>query len=111
MRAGPLSDSNVIAILNRYYVPVYTSNEISGSSGSGPAEERAARNQIYSAFVNAHLSTGDVHVYILAPDGRPAASLNIDQAMDTGQLTAALRRVVKELGTEPGEPVIEPKPQ
>ena len=33
MRAGPLSNSNVISLLNRYYVPVFASNEIFGRPG------------------------------------------------------------------------------
>lgn len=111
MRAGPLSNSNVISLLNRYYVPVFASNEISGPHGTGPADERAEYSRIVGAFLNAHLGTGDVHVYILAPDGRPAADLAIDRAMDTSQLTATLNQVVKQLGTQPGEPVIRPKPQ
>jgi hypothetical protein len=111
MRAGPLSNSDVISILNRYYVPVFASNEIFGLRGTGPADERAEHSRILGAFVNAHLGSGDVHVYILTPDGRPAAGLGIDRALDTAQLTAALKQVVKQLGTQPGEPVIRPRPQ
>ncbi|PYT26627.1 MAG: hypothetical protein DMG57_21075 [Acidobacteria bacterium] len=36
MRAGPLSNTKVIAMLNRYYVPVYSSNEYAGPDGTGP---------------------------------------------------------------------------
>ena len=105
MRAGPLSNSKVIAILNQYFVPVYTSNEVSGPQGSGPPGERAARNQIIQEFVKAQLGTGDVHVYILSPDAKPLASLGIGTAMETGQLLAALQRVVQKQGTKRGEPV------
>src|SRR3977135_2553074 len=111
MRAGPLSNSNVISLLNRYYVPVFASNEIFGPRGTGPADERAEYERIVGAFYKEHLGTGDVHVYILTPDGRPAAGLGIERAMDIAQLTAALNQVVKQLGTQPGEPVIRPKPQ
>src|SRR6266851_4238246 len=111
MRAGPLSNSDVIALLNRYYVPVSVSNEIFGPRGTGPTDERGEYSKIVGAFQKAQLGTGDVHVYILAPDGRPAAGLTIDRAMDTPQLTATLNQVVKQLGTQPGEPVIRPKPQ
>jgi hypothetical protein len=111
MRAGPLSNSGVISLLNRYYVPVSASNEIFGPRGTGPADERAEYGRIVAAFESAHLGTGDVHVYILSPDGRPAAGLSIDRATDTAQLSATLTQVVKQLGTQPGEPVIRPKPQ
>jgi|SRR6185436_13581217 hypothetical protein len=60
MRAGPLSNNDVISILNRYFVPVYTSNEVSGPNGTGTPEERAALHRIVSSFERARLGTGDV---------------------------------------------------
>jgi|SRR5579872_4532445 len=111
MRAGPLSKIEVISILNRYFVPVFASNEVSGPNGSGPAEERAARTAITAAFEKSHLGTGDVRVYLIAPDGRPVASVDIGRAMDTPQLVAALKKAVQELGTPGGPPVVPPKPQ
>jgi hypothetical protein len=98
-------------MLNQYFVPVYTSNEVTGPQGSGPAEERAARNQIIQEFVKAQRGTGDVHVYILSPDAKPLASLDIGTAMDTGRLLAALQQVVQKLGTKQGEPVAPPQSQ
>src|SRR5437870_2873363 len=39
MRAGPLSKKTVSDTLNRYFVPVYTSNEDYEGSGADPPEE------------------------------------------------------------------------
>jgi len=111
MRAGPLSNNDVISILNRYFVPVYTSNEVSGPSGKGAPEERAALQRIVGSFERARLGTGDVRVYILSPDAQPLASLDLGKALDTGQLLAALTGVVRKLGTQPGAPLVAPHPQ
>src|SRR6185503_3056976 len=100
MRAGPLSNNDVISILNRYFVPVYTSNEVSGPRGTGAPEERAALHRIVSSFEQARLGTGDVRVYILSPDAKPLASLDLGKALDTGQLVPAITGVVKKLGTQ-----------
>jgi len=111
MRAGPLSNSKVIAMLNRYYVPVYSSNEYAGPEGTGPAEERNERDRIFTAFEKARLGTGDVRVYLLAPDGAPVASVDLGRAMNTEQLLGTLEQVVKKLGTQAGDPLVKPRPQ
>jgi len=111
MRAGPLSNSKVIAMLNRYYVPVYSSNEYSGPGATGPPEERNERERLFTAFQKAGLGTGDVRVYILTPDGSPAASVDLGRATNTEQLLATLDQVVKKLGTQAGDPLVKPRPQ
>jgi len=98
-------------MLNRYFVPVYTSNEVTGPKGTGAPEERAARHRIVSSFEKARMGTGDVRVYILAPDSQPLASLDLGKALDTNQLLSAMAGVVKKLGTQPGAPVAAPHAQ
>ena len=59
----------MINLINRYFVPVYVSNEDFRAGGHASAEERAEKDRIYREALAAKLSTGTVHVYIVAPDG------------------------------------------
>jgi hypothetical protein len=111
MRAGPLSNSKVIEVLNKYYVPVTSSNEEAGDLGKGSPAEKTERRRIYDEFLNKKLGVGDVHVYILAPDGHAIASLDIGSAEDADKEYELLRQVVARLHTEPGQPAIPPRPQ
>ena len=47
MRAGPLSNPQIIELLNAHFAPVYVSNEDYTEDGPAPAEERAERNRIW----------------------------------------------------------------
>lgn len=110
MRAGPLSNDKVIALLNRYYVPVYTSNEdYEGKSPAASPEERAEKQRIFGEFSDLKLGTGDVHVYILKPDGHALEGLDIGSAMVVEKEIALLERCAAKLGTVGGDPVIAPK--
>jgi hypothetical protein len=115
MRAGPLSRTNVIETLNRYFVPVYTSNEEyrdnGDEHGSAPPEERAAYQKIYLAALKKKLSTGTVHAYVLTPDGDPIDSLHVADAATGDKLLDMLRRTVRKLGTKPGDTLVPPKEQ
>ena len=46
MRAGPLSDGKVIALLNRFFVPVYLSIDDYATGGGAPAADKAALKRI-----------------------------------------------------------------
>src|SRR6516225_4678513 len=82
MRAGPLANAKVIELLNTYFVAVYTSNdEILGESGF-VQREKAERERVYRAFLDAKLSAGSVHVYFLSPDARPLGSIHVAHAGD-----------------------------
>ena len=111
MRAGPLSRTNVIETLNRYFVPVYTSNEEYRDNGSAPPEERAAYQKIYLAALKKKLSTGTVHAYVLTPDGDPIDSLHVADAANGDKLLNMLRATVQKLGTKPGDTLVPPKAQ
>ena len=111
MRAGPLSRTNVIETLNRYFVPVYTSNEEYRDNGSAPPEERAAYQKIYLAALNKKLSTGTVHAYVLTPDGDPIDSLHVAVAATGDKLLTMLRRTAEKLGTKAGDALVAPKAQ
>jgi hypothetical protein len=111
MRAVSLSDTRVIDLLNRYFVPVYTSNEDYAEKGGAPPEEKAQLNRIREEGYARKLSVGTVHAYVLTPDGHTLDSLHVAQAYQPDRLAAMLRRAVLKLGTAPGPPVLAPAPQ
>ena len=111
MRAGPLSNDQVISLLNSSFVPVYAVNEDYGKFGPAPAEEKKELSRIYHAANEARLSTGTVHVYILTPDGRPIDSLHVAEAAKTDRLLALLARAVDTLKVPAGKPLVTPAPQ
>jgi len=101
MRAGPLSNPQIIELLNRYFVPVTSANEI-------PDDERV---RIYHQFGDKGLGIGDVHVYVVGPDGAAIAGLDIGSAMESDKEIAFLSKIAKQLHTQPGPPVFAPHPQ
>lgn len=111
MRASSLANAEVIALLNRYYVPVYISNEDYARAGSAAAQEKAERNRIWQEAAKKGLSSGTVHVYILAPDGGVVDSLHVATASKVDETLALLQRNVDRLKTVAGEPLVPPAPQ
>src|SRR5438094_70172 len=102
MRASSLSDAKVISLLNRYFVPVYVSNEEDADGGTGPADEKAEYKRIYLEAVKAGISSGTVHVYLLTSDGHPFDSLHVAEACKPEQLVPMLERAVQKLKPRPG---------
>ena len=111
MRAGPLSNTNVIALLNRYFVPVYVVNEDYARKGPVPAEEKAELQRIFKEGHAAKKSVGSVHAYILNPEGKLIDSMHVAEAAKTKVLAAMLERNVSALRPRPGPPVAEVQPQ
>jgi hypothetical protein len=111
MRAGPLSNDQVIRLLNAHFVPVFVSNEDYAESGPASEEERAERNRIWREAREAGLSAGTVHAYILSPEGRVTDSLHVAEAAKVDSARAMLQRAVEKFKTPAGEPVVAAKPQ
>jgi hypothetical protein len=111
MRAGPLSDPKVVELLNSYFVSVYTSNEDYGNDGSASAAEKKERNRIWRAALDAKKSSGTVHVYLLDAKGNSLDSMHVANAADSKKLIPMLEKVVAELKTRAGKPVLSPAPQ
>ena len=111
MRAGPLSNSQAIGMLNTYFVPVYASNVDLSPTGTAPAAEKAEFGRIYGEFLKSKLGVGNVFIYILTSDGRPANGIDIGRAQDTGRFIAAMEQTIHKLNLQPGQPVIKPTPQ
>jgi hypothetical protein len=111
MRAGPLSNTKVVSLLNRYFVPVYAINEEYRMDGVAPAAEKAEYQRIYREALKAKLSAGTVHVYIVTPDGHPVDSLHVATASQVEKLIDLLERTVQKLKVPEGKPLVKPAPQ
>jgi hypothetical protein len=110
MRAGPLSSPKIISLLNHYFVPVFATNEDYESGGSAPPLEKAEYSRIFEEAKKAGLSVGTVHVYVLAPDGKPLDSLHVKDAADESRLAALLNSTAAGLGTIKGTALVPPAP-
>jgi hypothetical protein len=111
MRAGPLSNTNIIGLLNQYFVPVYVVNEDYARKGPAPAEEKSELQRIFKEGHAAKKSVGSVHVYILNADGKLIDSMHVAEAAKPKVLTAMLQKTVTELSLRPGAPVAKVQPQ
>ena len=91
---------------------MYGSNEDVAASGSATAAEKAERQRIYRTYLDRKLGVGDVHIYILTPNGEPLGGMSVGEAtVNDTNLLNMLNGVVKKLGSAPGEPVVSPGPQ
>jgi hypothetical protein len=111
MRAGPLSQTEVIDILNRAFVPVYASNEDYVEGGAADDDERRLYQRIYREALDEGRHAGSVCVYLVAPDGDGFDSLIVSDAAEPGRLLTMLEAAVDRFGTVRGEPLAEPHPQ
>lgn len=110
MRAGPLSNNNVIDLLNRYFVPVFVSNEdYQEKSGVASPVEKKEYRRLFDEFLEKKLPCGTVHVYLIGPDGHAIDSMHVANASRTEKLLAMLQRCIDRLGVHPGEPLVKPK--
>jgi hypothetical protein len=102
----------VIATLNRYYIPVYISNEdYEGKEVAVSAEEKKAYLKIYHEALKEKRSAGSVCVYLVGPDGKGLASIIVSDAAQGDKLQKLLDATVARLGTPEGKPVIAPAAQ
>ena len=111
MRTGPFSQTKVIEKLNAYFVPVYLAQEDLAADGAAPPADKAEYQRIFREALAQGLSTGTVHVLLIAPDGKPLDSLHVANAAKTETLLAMLDRTIEKLKLEPGKPLVVPKPQ
>src|SRR5437868_1872302 len=87
MRAGPLSNPQIIHLLNSYFVPVYTSNDFVPGAPDLAKNEQAERDRVYRAFLEGRLSAGSVHVYVLTAEAKPIGSIHVAHAGDKDKAT------------------------
>jgi len=83
LRAGPLSSSDTIGILNRYFVPVTNSNSNYETDDGGPAPvaEKLARQRIYGKLHTERMLPADPairqtidRILSLCPAGPPGSA-------------------------------------
>ena len=111
MRTGPFSSLEVIKRLNTAFVPVFAVNEDYRNPAVVPQEERDEYQRIYREALDKKFSAGSVHVYVLNPEGAVVGTRHVADAARTKALIAFLDDLTKTLGTTPGGPLVEPKPQ
>jgi hypothetical protein len=111
LRGHSFADDRVIALLNRSFVPVYSSNQDTGKDGAAPLAEKEERWRIYHAAHDAKLHIGDDCLYILTSEGLPFDCLRVREAKQVDILLERLEQAVQKLGTPSGAPVVMPKPQ
>jgi len=109
MRAGPLSNDKVIDTLNRYFAPVFVSNEdYQEKTGVASPQEKKEYRRLFDEFLDKKLPCGTVHVYLIGTDGHPIESMHVANASRTEKLMGMLRRCIDRLGVQPGEPLVKP---
>jgi hypothetical protein len=86
------SDNRIISLLNRSFVPVFTSNEDYRGDGAAPPEERKILTGIHQDGLKQGLSVGTVHAFALSPEGRVLDSLHTVDAAKPDRLLAMLRK-------------------
>jgi hypothetical protein len=111
MRAGPLSRTEVIDLLNHHFVPIFLSMEDYEDDGRASSEEKTELHRVFRRAGQAKLSVGTVHVYIVAPDGTPIDSRHVAEAAKGDNTLKLLRATVEKLDIARGEPLIRPVPQ
>ncbi|OAI46383.1 hypothetical protein AYO44_02130 [Planctomycetaceae bacterium SCGC AG-212-F19] len=111
MRAGPLSNPKVIALLNGYFVCAYTSNDDIPGDADTVGRERKERERIKAAFREVKLGSGEVSPYILTPDAKPLGRLSIGPACEKDNLLQLLEKIVAEQKLARGDPIVKPAPQ
>jgi RNA polymerase sigma factor (sigma-70 family) len=111
MRASALGNDRTIDLLNRFFVPVYISNDDYAKTGAAPAEEKAAFRSVHQEAAKAGLFSGVNSVYILDADGRPIDSQGGCHAADAPTCINMLQWHVFHLGLRPGGTIVPPTPQ
>jgi hypothetical protein len=112
MRAGPLSDDKVIALLNAHFVNVFVSNEEYEGDGPAPKEERELRNRVWREALHKKLPSGTVHAYLLSPAGGSVFdSMHVADAARTERFLPMLKKAIDRYGVPAGRPVVAPAAQ
>jgi hypothetical protein len=112
LRAGPLSDEKVIALLNGYYIPVYAPYTSEETIGVVSAEEEKEIQRIWGESLAKKLGYGMVHVYLLEPGtGSVFDSIGVVKASITNNLLEVLNKGVERFKVKEGKPLVRPKRQ
>jgi hypothetical protein len=112
LRAGPLSDEKVIALLNGYFIPVYAPYTSEETSSVVSSEEEKEIQRIWGESLEKKLGYGMVHVYLLEPGtGAVFDSLGVVKASITNNLLDLLNRGIEKYKVKEGKPLVKPSRQ
>ncbi len=92
-------------------MPVYLSNEdVFKNADASPAVKKEVQ-RIRRETLEAKMSAGTVHVYLLDPEGHPVGSQHVAVASKVEELTALLERTIDRLKVPAGKTVVPPSSQ
>jgi len=112
LRAGPLSDDKVIALLNGYYIPVYAPYTSEETVGVVSAEEEKEIQRIWGESLAKKLGYGMVHCYLLeAGTGSVFDSIGVVKASITNNLLEVLNKGIERYKVKEGKPLVKPTRQ
>lgn len=120
MRASSLSNKKVIDLLNAHFVSVYVDGTYLQANSDTEADELAAYRALFAELNRANgqrqkagqpqLSTGTVHAYVFAADGRALDSRHVAHA-GPASVIEMLATAVKTLKVPAGETIVAPSSQ
>jgi hypothetical protein len=109
LRAGPLSDDKVIALLNGCFVPVYAPYTSEETASIVSTEEESEIQRIWRESLERKVGYGMVHVYLLDPaTGHPFDSIGVVKASITNNLLEALNKAIERYKVKEGKPLVKP---
>jgi hypothetical protein len=112
MRAGPLSDEKVIALLNGSFNPVYAPYTSEETADVVSTEQEKEIQRIWRQTLEKKLPYGMVHCYLLAPGtGEVFDTLGVVKASVTNNLLDLLGRAVEKFKVKEGPPAVKPARQ
>ena len=112
MRAGPLSDDKVIALLNSSFVPVYAPYTSEETQGVVSTEQEKEIQRIWREVLEKKLPYGMVHVYLLEPaTGSVFDSLGVVKASVTNNLLELLGKATDRFKVKAGKTLVKPARQ
>jgi hypothetical protein len=103
MRVSSLSDERVIALVSRYFVPVWVSRDHYQMDAPAKAEQEELL-RIDRDRAKRRLEGGNVCVYLIAPDGAVTASLPVQRAWKPENLLPFLKKAIEEGKLQPRAP-------
>jgi hypothetical protein len=112
MRAGPLSDGQVISLLNSSFVPVYAPYTSEETQGVVSTEQEREIQRIWRESLEKKTGYGMVHVYLLEPTkGEVFDSLGVVKASVTNNLLDLLGKAVERYKVKAGKTLVKPARQ
>ena len=109
MRAGPLSDDKVIALLNSSFVPVYAPYTSEETQDVVSSEQEKEIQRIWRESLEKKTGYGMVHVYLLEPaTGSVFDSLGVVKASVTNNLLELLGKAVDRFKVKAGKTLVKP---